>query len=235
MPSLPGAYDKRANSACGVRYLKHEARTTNHDLGVCRLNLGWIIIIAIALGADAFSLALAIGLTGISRRMILRLSLVVALFHVFMPLVGLFAGQALGLFLGAVAKGMGALILLWLGARMLYTAFWPKAQYFPLSQGREIFQNRKMPKGVSLEGMGLYALAASVSLDALSVGFSLGTMGGTIGQTVFIMGCTAGFMTLTGLILGRLLGTWAGEKAELLGGLALVLIGIKIFLSFPKG
>ncbi|KLU59204.1 putative manganese efflux pump MntP [Peptococcaceae bacterium CEB3] len=198
------------------------------------MSQGWVVVIAIALGADAFSLALAIGLTGISKRMIFRLSMLVALFHVLMPLAGLVAGQTLGLFLGRVAKGAGALILFWLGARMLYPVLRPKTEHWPLSRGMGAEKERKLPAGISLEGAGLFALAASVSVDALSVGFSLGTMGGAVGRTVIIIGCAAGFMTFAGLVLGRLLGTWAGEKAEFFGGLALVLIGLKIALALPK-
>lgn len=193
------------------------------------MNLGWITVIAVALGADAFSMALAIGLAGIRRAMVVRLSFVVAVFHVFMPLVGLAAGQALGMFLGNIAKAVGALILVWLGVRMLVGVLRPEAQRYPLSQAREKMRRRKFSKGAALHGAGIYALAASVSLDALSVGFSLGALGSNIGWTVLIIGGIAGLMTLMGLVLGRLLGSWAGERAELLGGLALVLIGFKIF------
>lgn len=196
---------------------------------VCLLNLGWITVIAVALGADAFSMALAIGLAGIRKAIVLRLSLVVAIFHVFMPLAGLAAGQALGMFLGNIAKAVGAVILMWLGVRMLVGVLRPEVQAYPLSKAREMMRRRKFPKGISLQGAGIYALAASVSLDALSVGFSLGALGSNIGWTVLIMGGIAGLMTLTGLLLGRLFGSWAGERAEFLGGLALVLIGVKIF------
>lgn len=193
------------------------------------MNLGWITVIAVALGADAFSMALAIGLAGIRRAMVVRLSFVVAVFHVFMPLVGLAAGQALGMFLGNIAKAVGALILVWLGVRMLVGVLRPETQRYPLSQAREKMRRGKFSKRVALQGAGIYALAASVSLDALSVGFSLGALGSNIGWTVLIIGGIAGLMTLMGLVLGRLLGSWAGERAELLGGLALVLIGFKIF------
>jgi len=73
-------------------------------------------------------------------------------------------------------------------------------------------------------------LAASVSLDALSVGFSLGTIRADIFMTVMIIGIIAGLMTGMGLVLGRIMGTRLGEKAELFGGLALLLIGIKLLL-----
>lgn len=192
------------------------------------MNLAWIFALAIALGADAFSLALAIGLVGIGKRMILKLSLVVAIFHVFMPLGGLLLGQTLGMVLGELARGVGAIVLLWLGGRMLYNVYRPAPEHIPLSKARDTLRRAQLPSGVSLKGWGVYLLAASVSLDALSVGFSLGTIESHVGVTVLIMGAVAGIMMGSGLILGRFVGSWFGERAEVIGGLVLVLIGLRM-------
>lgn len=186
-------------------------------------------MISIALGADAFSLALSIGLAGVNKRMIFRLSFLVAIFHIVMPLVGLVAGQTLGILLGRLAKGIGAMVLIWLGGKMLLNIQKPVIKHFAFSQARtEIFHSLKLPSGISLQGFGIYALVASVSLDALSVGFSLGTVESRIGLIVLIIGIIAGVMTASGLILGRIVGTWLGDKAEVLGGLVLVLIGVRL-------
>jgi len=192
------------------------------------MNLAWVVVVAIALGADAFSLALAIGLAGIRKSLMVRLSLVVAVFHVFMPLGGMLLGQAFGTILGQFASLIGAFILIGLGGRMLYTALRPTAEIFRFSEAREALFKKKLSSNSSLNGYGMYILAASVSLDALSVGFSLGTIRADIFMTVMVMGLIAGLMTGMGLILGRIMGTRLGDKAELLGGLALVLIGIKL-------
>lgn len=192
------------------------------------MNLAWILALSIALGADAFSLALAIGLTGIGKRMTLRLSVVVAIFHVFMPLTGILIGQALGMVIGQLAKGVGALVLFWLGGRMLYNVWRPAPQSFPLSRAREVLKRTQLPSGISLQGMGVYALAASVSLDALSVGFSLGVVESSIPLTVTVMGIVAGVMMGSGLLLGRFAGARIGQRAEAVGGIILVVIGIKM-------
>lgn len=193
------------------------------------MNLVWVVAVAVALGADAFSLSLAIGLAGIRKRMILRLSLVVAVFHVFMPLAGMMLGQAMGSILGRFASGLGALVLIVLGGRMLYKVYRPAVERFSFKEARAGLFNGKSAPATSLNGFGLYLLAASVSLDALSVGFSLGTIRTDLLLTVMIIGMTAGLMTGMGLILGRVMGTWLGDKAELLGGMALLLIGVKLF------
>ncbi|MDR3584686.1 MAG: manganese efflux pump MntP family protein [Desulfosporosinus sp.] len=192
------------------------------------MNLAWVVAIAIALGADAFSLSLAIGLSGIRKRMMFRLSLVVAIFHVVMPLVGIMLGEASGAILGRYASLIGALVLIGLGGRMLYKVFRPTTEHFPLGEARSALMPNNSATNSSLSGFGIYMFAASVSLDALSVGFSLGTIKTDIFLTVMIIGTVAGLMTGMGLILGRVLGTWLGDKAELLGGLALCLIGVKL-------
>jgi len=206
------------------------ARTSNLVLGVESLNLAWVLALSVALGADAFSLALAIGLVGIGKRMTLRLSLIVAIFHVIMPLGGLLLGQALGIVLGQLAKGIGAAVLLWLGGRMLFHVWRPVPEFYRLSEARQALRRAQLPTGISLQGVGVYALAVSVSLDALSVGFSLGTVESPIGITVLVMGVVAGIMMGSGLLLGRFVGSLIGQRAEALGGMVLVMIGVKMLL-----
>lgn len=194
------------------------------------LNIAWVLAISVALGADAFSLALGIGLVGVGKRMTLKLSLVVAIFHVIMPLAGLLLGQAMGIALGQWAKGIGAAVLLWLGGRMLLHVWRPAPEFYRLSEARQALRRAQLPTGVSLRGLGVYALAVSVSLDALSVGFSLGTVESPIALTVLVMGIVAGIMMGSGLLLGRFVGSRIGQRAEVLGGVVLVLIGVKMLL-----
>lgn len=183
------------------------------------MELSWVIAVSVALGMDAFSFSLALGLIGTRYRKGIKLAAIVAAFHVFMPLIGLWVGQKLGTILGDVAIGLGALILFWLGGKMVWGAY----------KGKDTADN--IP---SLHGAGIYALAFSVSIDALSVGFSLGTFVTNITRAVLIMGFTAGVMTFAGILLGRRAGTWLGNKAEALGGIILILIGIKMALEIMK-
>ncbi|MHB8073549.1 manganese efflux pump MntP [Desulfosporosinus fructosivorans] len=192
------------------------------------MNLAWVVAVAIALGADAFSLSLAIGLAGIRKSMVLRLSFVVAVFHVIMPLSGMILGQASGSILGHYASGIGALVLIGLGGRMVYKVYRPTIERYPLGEARKALFQSNLSTNTSLSGFGIYVLAASVSLDALSVGFSLGTIRADLLISVLIIGVIAGLMTGIGLVLGRVMGTRLGDKAELLGGLALLLIGVKL-------
>jgi len=174
-----------------------------------------LLILAVALGTDAFSMCLGLGMTGVRRRQILIVSFTVLAFHVIMPLVGWFAGEIVGSLLGKAASIAGALVLIYLGVRMLYSAW--------KGGGDLSSQDALVTTG------GMLLLAASVSMDALSVGFSLGTQSVDLPLTVSVIGVVAGVMTAAGLIFGRYVGSRMGERAVGVGGVLLVGIGVKLF------
>ncbi|MGI6492412.1 MAG: manganese efflux pump MntP family protein [Pelotomaculum sp.] len=180
------------------------------------MSLITLIALAIALGTDAFSLCVGIGLAGVNRRQIVILSVTVLVFHVAMPVLGWFAGELAGGLLGRAAAVAGAMLLIYLGIKMIRET-WPR--------------NREQdPVRVNLNTSGVLLLGASVSMDALSVGFTLGTQKADLLLTAGVIGVVAGLMTFAGLVFGRYLGSWIGEKAQLLGGLVLIAIGVKMIL-----
>src|SRR5690606_26490389 len=69
--------------------------------------LATILIMAAALGMDAFSLGIGLGMRGIRLLNIAFISAVIALFHVIMPLVGIFTGRYVSTLLGDVAVAAG--------------------------------------------------------------------------------------------------------------------------------
>jgi len=192
------------------------------------LNTSAILAVSVALGADALSFAVALGLAGLNKRAGLCLAVVVAVFHILMPLVGLWVGQYLGQYFGEIAEIAGALVLIWLGGRMLYHAVKPEQRRYTFAEGRQALAGAaRVP---AIEGFGAFAVALSVSMDALSVGFSLGTLRAPIMTTVVTMGVVAGLMTFLGILLGRSIGTKVGEKAEAIGGIILLMIGLKLLI-----
>lgn len=174
-----------------------------------------LLILAVALGTDAFSMCLGLGMTGVTRRQIIVVSLTVLAFHVLMPLAGWYAGDLAGSLLGKAAGIAGALVLIYLGGKMIYSAW----------KGDGELSNRD----ALVTTGGMLLLAAGVSMDALSVGFSLGTQNVDLPLTVTVIGVVAGIMTGAGLILGRFVGNRVGERAVGIGGTLLVGIGIKLF------
>lgn len=183
------------------------------------MGIATVFVIAFILGIDAFSLSIGIGLCGIRRRQIYIVSATVAFFHVIMPLIGLYVGKTLGTFIGPIAGKIGAMILILIGAYYLYEHFTSEAKSC----------DTDFDSSIVSRPLGLFLMAGSVSLDALAVGVSLGAIGADLIVTVLIMGMVAGLMTFAGLVLGKKVNLSVGEKAEFLGGVILVLIGIYLY------
>jgi len=181
------------------------------------LELFTLLVLAVALGTDAFSMCLALGLAGVTYRQILVVSFTVLIFHIVMPLLGWYAGEFAGALAGRAASIAGALLLVYLGGKMILSV---------LKGG-----NALNPKVMLVNTLGLFLLAASVSMDALSVGFSLGTRQVNLPLTAGVIGAVAGVMTAAGLFLGRFVGARVGKRAVLVGGILLIGIGMHMALS----
>ena len=173
-----------------------------------------IIIMAIALGLDAFSLGIGIGMKGVRLLDILKISIVIGIFHVLMPLMGMFMGHYVSSLLGNVATAAGGCLLILLGSHMVYSSI--------RGGETESFDHRTI--------WGLTIFALSVSIDSFSVGVSLGMFATDILLTVLIFGAFGGLMSIAGLLVGRRVSGWVGEYGEAFGGLILLAFGIKFLL-----
>lgn len=173
-----------------------------------------ILMMALALGMDAFSLGIGLGVRGIRLIHIARLGIVIGIFHVIMPLTGMFMGKYVSTLLGDVASTAGGALLVVLGIHMLYTALRGDASV--TLDPRSIW--------------GLLLFALMVSIDSFSVGLSLGMFASDIVLTVLIFGVFGCALSVMGLLLGRRVGRWVGEYGEALGGLILVIFGLRFLL-----
>ncbi|MHB1125875.1 MAG: manganese efflux pump MntP [Bacillota bacterium] len=198
------------------------------------MNIITVLAVAVALGTDAFSMAFGIGMGGIKTKRLLTISGVVSIFHVVMPLIGLTLGAVLGKALGQMATALGALVLLFIGLQMIWGSLKPErlALSFVAARREIPMLKAKSPHAAGDGSLwGIITLAGGVSLDALSVGFGLGTLQTNLLLTVSIFGLVAGLMTASGFLFGRHLGAWIGGRAKALGGLILVIIAIRLFLG----
>lgn len=183
-----------------------------------------VLLVSIALGIDAFSVAISIGLAGIKRKDFILVSAVVTIFHIFMPLLGLSLGTYLGQLAGPMASIIGALVLISIG----FSTIWGSVRDLKNRKGIPLGRDKGL---VNIANpVSLVLMAASVSLDALTVGFGLGTLQVDLLLTVLTMGTVAGIMTAGGLHFGKKLNFAFGEKAEVLGGIILILIGVKFLI-----
>ena len=178
-----------------------------------------VLGIAIALAMDAFAVSLAVSaaLGSVKPRQAFRLSFHFGLFQFLMPLVGFFSGELLGRFIQAVDHWIAFGLLLWVGGGMLVSGI----------KGEERFSSDRDPtrKG------SLVMLSVATSIDALAVGFSLSLMGVHIWMPAIVIGLVAALLTLTGLLVGAGLGRLVGRWAEIIGGLILIGIGLKVLFG----
>ncbi|MBJ6361873.1 manganese efflux pump MntP family protein [Paenibacillus sp. GCM10012307] len=173
-----------------------------------------ILFMAIALGMDAFSLGIGIGLKGIRLRDILILSSVIALFHILMPLAGMFTGGYMSSLLGDVTVLAAGGLLILLGGHMIYSSF--RGDAVPSFNHRTLW--------------GVLVFSLSVSIDSFSVGVSLGMFNTDLLMTVMMFGIFGGLMSVMGLLLGRRVSHNLGEYGEACGGMVLLAFGVMFLL-----
>lgn len=186
-----------------------------------------IILVAIVLGLDAFSLSLALGLQGKPRDYELKFSAIVGVLHIIMPLAGLSLGLAAGKILGIWASRLGAVILAYIAINFIIKGYrQTRPRVYSFKEGKSAIDK---PDDYYRQDWGsMLLLGISVSIDALTVGFSLGTFKMPVFITVIIMGIVAVTMTLLGFLGGRICNRLAGSYAQIAGGLILAVLAIKL-------
>jgi putative Mn2+ efflux pump MntP len=173
-----------------------------------------LFLMAFALGLDAFSLGLGIGMKGIRLLDILKISVVIAIFHIFMPLIGFFMGNYVSTLLGGIANTVGGILLVLLGSHMVYSAY--------RGESAQSLDHRTL--------WGLFLFSFMVSIDSFSVGVSLGMFASDLLLAVLLFGAFGGGMSIIGLLLGRRIGHWVGGYGEAFGGAILLVFGLKFLL-----
>lgn len=177
-----------------------------------------ISAIAVALAMDAFAVAIVAGvnLKDVSFRQTFRLSWHFGLFQALMPVVGWGAGLSVRTYMEAYAHWIAFVLLAFVGIKMIKEAF----------QHQEEDTQPKDPT----KGLRLVMLSVATSLDALAVGFSISMLKVSIWLPAVIIGIVAGMFTITGLQIGKRIGstTRLGLYAEIIGGIVLFAIGLKI-------
>lgn len=174
-----------------------------------------VTFIALAVAMDAFSLSVSVGMYSLSRIRLSGFTLLVGLFHILMTYLGLKSGRFVSGFIGESAIYIGGSILLILGLKMI----------------REESKEKDSSSFADLKGLSFLLLPLTVSIDALTVGFGLGTVGMAPLSVALFFGLTSSLLTIGGLLLGDLVGKYL-RHSGLLGGIILLLLGLKMVLGF---
>lgn len=173
-----------------------------------------VLILALALSMDAF--AVSIGLGSKKTEKTLSLSLLAAIyFGVFqggMPLLGYAGGIGLLGWIQDYAPWVAFLLLALIGGKMIYESF---------SEGIE-------EDLAQITHRVMLLLAIATSIDAMAAGFSLTLLPFNPFIACLVIGLVTLFFSFSGVWVGKKSGVWLESRAEMLGGVVLILIGVKI-------
>jgi putative Mn2+ efflux pump MntP len=181
-----------------------------------------LLALALALAMDAFAVALASGVRlRCTMGQTMRMALAFGLFQFAMPVCGWFLGLSVRSYIEAFDHWAAFGLLAFVGARML-------------REGLSGKQETERACADPTRGLTLLMLALATSIDALAVGISMAMLAIGIWYPAAVIGLVCFGVTALGMHLGRAairVGPDLSGKANLVGGLVLIGIGVKILLE----
>ena len=184
--------------------------------------MGKVLVLVGVLGPlamDTFAISAALGIVGLKPRERLRISLIMAAFEGGMPILGFVLGGIVGRILGGYAEYAAIAFLVLAGALLL----WP---------GNEDAEEERLRLLSRAKGLAAINLGLAVSVDELTIGFSLGLLGISVVVAVVWIAVQALIAAQLGMRLGARVGDQLRERAEQLAGV--VLIGMAVVLLVLK-
>jgi manganese efflux pump family protein len=172
-----------------------------------------LLFVALSVGLDNFGASTAMGVSGVDRKLRLRVALTFGVFEAAMPVVGLLLGHSLVRHLGSDAKLIGGGLLCLAGAYAIVTAL----------VGNTESTSELQPSLKRLSFMG-----AALSIDNLVIGFALGTYHVSLVVAAVTIAAISVALSLLGLEIGSRLGDLFGRRSELVGGAVLIVVGVAV-------
>ena len=176
-----------------------------------------ILLLGFAMSTDAFAAAIGKGAAMTRPRLgqALRVGLIFGVIEAITPLIGWLLGKGASRYIATWDHWIAFGLLLVLGLHMIWNSLRPEPDEPVGAAKRHGFVN------LALTGL-------STSIDALAVGVGLAFVNVPIVLVAAVIGlCTFSMVTL-GIMLGRVLGAMVGKRAETVGGLILIGVGVVI-------
>ncbi len=180
------------------------------------MQIATIIFIAIGLAMDAFAVSITSGAAykELHVKHTLRIALFFGGFQAIMPILGYFAGQQIIKYVAAYDHWIAFGLLTAIGLKMIW-------------ESRQLEKSSKDPSQIIV----LLALAIATSIDALAVGFTLSLLTVPILLNAIIIGVITFILSLAGVYIGKKIGHLFENKIEIIGGIVLIIIGLKILIT----
>ena len=176
-----------------------------------------LFLIALALSMDAFAVAICKGLSvkKVGAKHILTVGIYFGGFQALMPLIGFLLGFKFERFIVSIDHWIAFVLLAVIGGGMI----------------REAIAGGEDEANDSFSFKTMLPLALATSIDALAVGISFEFLGVDIVAAAVLIGVTTFVLSGAGIVVGNVFGAEYKSKAELAGGIVLILIGLKILLE----
>ncbi|MCL2386578.1 MAG: manganese efflux pump MntP family protein [Defluviitaleaceae bacterium] len=193
-----------------------------------------LVILAVGLAMDAFAVAVSIGLTmaRTSYRRALIVGLYFGVFQAGMPLAGYFAARHFAEHVNAFSHWISFGLLLFLGGKMIWGSFKKetcldrKCPEPPNRCADRVCPNQ--PKEITMHPRQMIPLSLATSIDAMAVGVSFAFLYVNLIPAVSLIGIITLVLSAIGVRIGNLFGEKLKNKATIIGGVILILIGINI-------
>lgn len=171
-------------------------------------------MLAVALSMDSFAVSIGLGSKGDSRGLGLKAGVFFGTFQALMPFIGYLGGKGVLGWVESYADWIAFGLLALIGAKMIYEGL-----HEGIEENITAITNKMM-----------LLLAIATSIDAVAAGFSLTLLDINAYLACTIIGATTFAFSWFGVRIGQRSGTWLESKAEIFGGVVLILIGIKMLV-----
>ena len=191
-----------------------------------------ILLLGVALATDAFSVTISNTFAFDDHRFsrLMRMPLFFGLFQFGMPLAGYFVGGIAAELIEKYAGIVSLVILGFIGSNMLYSGY--KALKEDASEEDEEEAQQEAQQGATTLSYGkLVFQAVATAIDAFAVGVSFRAHSVDILVASALFGIITAILCIIALFIGKKLGSLLGDRAEMVGGVVLILIGLKAFFG----
>lgn len=181
-----------------------------------------LFLMGVGLSMDAFAVSVCKGLAmrKVNKKQAIVIGLFFGGFQALMPLLGWSLGIQFEQYITSIDHWIAFILLGFIGGKMIVEAVKPDD---------ESVEVKEMDQPLNIKEM--FVLAIATSIDALAVGITFAFLGYPIVESIVIIGITTFVISIIGVYIGNFFGSMYKKKAELAGGIILVLLGNKILLE----
>lgn len=181
-----------------------------------------LFLLGVGLSMDAFAVSVCkgLGMRKLNKKQALIIGLYFGGFQALMPFVGWLLGSQFQKYITSIDHWIAFILLGFIGGKMMIEAVreWNE---------EEVVDVMDAP----IDHKNMLVLAVATSIDALTVGITFAFLGTPIVEAITIIGITTMVISIAGVVVGNFFGSRYKSKAEFIGGLILVLLGLKILLG----